>query len=126
MAVCARLQGKQVFRSMFCAEADCPAPVSAGKVLPAYEPDDGPLTAAQLSTLRKLANAALPVGKVQLSLPFLFSSGGPDPRRALFGTKDLENCAFDRSRARAREHGTRPTTLLARVPSSRDREDRSD
>ena len=64
MAVCARLQSKQVFRSMSCAEADCPAPVSAGKALSAYEPDDGPLTAAQLSRLRKLANAALPVGKV--------------------------------------------------------------
>ena len=64
MAVCARLQSKQVFRSMSCAEADCPAPVSAGKVLPACEPDDGPLTAAQLSTLRTLANATLPVGKV--------------------------------------------------------------
>ena len=64
MTVCARPQGKQVFRSMSCAEADCPAPVSAGKALSAYEPDNGPLTAAQLSTLRKLANAALPVGKV--------------------------------------------------------------
>ena len=64
MAVCARPQGKQVFRSMSCAEANCPVPVSAGKALSAYEPDDGPLTAAQLSTLRTLANAALPVGKV--------------------------------------------------------------
>ena len=47
---------------MSCADANCPVPVSAGKALPAYEPDDGPLTAAQLSALRTLANAALPVG----------------------------------------------------------------
>ena len=36
----------------------------AEEVLPAYEPDDGPLTAAQLNTVRKLAKAAMPVGKV--------------------------------------------------------------
>ena len=64
MAVCAAPQSKQVFRSMSCADANCPDPVSAGKALSTYEPDGGPLTAAQLSTLRKLANAALAVGKV--------------------------------------------------------------
>ena len=36
----------------------------AEEVLPAYEPDDGPLTATQLSRVSKLAKAALPVGKV--------------------------------------------------------------
>ena len=36
----------------------------AEEVLPAYELDDGPLTAAQLNTVRKLAKAAMPVGKV--------------------------------------------------------------
>ena len=36
----------------------------AEEVLPAYEPDDGPLTAAQLSVVRKLAKATLPSGNV--------------------------------------------------------------
>ena len=36
----------------------------AEEVLPAYQPDDGPLTAAQLNTVRKLAKTAMPVGKV--------------------------------------------------------------
>ena len=36
----------------------------AKEELPAYEPDDGPLSARQLRSLRKAANAALPQGKV--------------------------------------------------------------
>ena len=36
----------------------------AEDVLPAYEPDDGPLTAKQLSALRKDAANHLPKGKV--------------------------------------------------------------
>ena len=33
-------------------------------VLPAYAPDDGPLTAVQMATVKKLAKASLPKGKV--------------------------------------------------------------
>ncbi|HVZ45546.1 MAG TPA: hypothetical protein VHA82_17180 [Ramlibacter sp.] len=36
----------------------------AEEVLPAYEPDDGPLTAAQLAALRKEAKAHMPKGKL--------------------------------------------------------------
>ena len=36
----------------------------AKEVLPAYEPDDGPLTARQFSQLRKAAKAELPKGKL--------------------------------------------------------------
>jgi hypothetical protein len=36
----------------------------AEEVLPAYEPDDGPLTARQIAALRKDAKARLPKGKV--------------------------------------------------------------
>ena len=36
----------------------------AEEVLPAYEPDDGPLTAKQLASLRKDAKEHLPKGKV--------------------------------------------------------------
>lgn len=36
----------------------------AKAVLPAYEPDDGPLTARQFAQLRKAAKAELPKGKL--------------------------------------------------------------
>lgn len=36
----------------------------AEEMLPAYEPDDGPLTAKQLSALRKAAARVLPQGKL--------------------------------------------------------------
>lgn len=36
----------------------------AQEMLPAYEPDDGPLTAKQLSALRKAAARVLPQGKL--------------------------------------------------------------
>ena len=36
----------------------------AAEILPAYERDDGPLTAAQLAAIRKRAKAAMPQGKV--------------------------------------------------------------
>jgi hypothetical protein len=36
----------------------------ARELLPAYEPDDGPLTPADLERLRKVARARLPKGKV--------------------------------------------------------------
>lgn len=36
----------------------------AREVLPAYQPDDGPLTARQFSQLRKAAKAELPKGKL--------------------------------------------------------------
>lgn len=36
----------------------------AKEELPAYEPDDGPLSAQDLRALRKVAGAALPKGKV--------------------------------------------------------------
>jgi hypothetical protein len=36
----------------------------AKEELPAYEADDGPLTAGELKTLRKIAAPALPKGKV--------------------------------------------------------------
>ena len=36
----------------------------AEEVLPAYEPDDGPLTAKQLETLRKAAARVLPQGRL--------------------------------------------------------------
>ena len=36
----------------------------AEEMLPAYEADDGPLTAAQLAIVRKQAKAAMPKGKV--------------------------------------------------------------
>ncbi len=36
----------------------------AEEALPAYAPDDGPLTASQLAAVRKAAKAALPRGKV--------------------------------------------------------------
>ena len=36
----------------------------ATELLPAYEADDGPLTAAQLAIVRKQAKAAMPKGKV--------------------------------------------------------------
>lgn len=36
----------------------------AEEMLPAYEADDGPLTAAQLAIVRKQAKAAIPKGKV--------------------------------------------------------------
>ena len=36
----------------------------AEEMLPAYEADDGPLTASQLSSVRKRAKAAMPKGKV--------------------------------------------------------------
>ena len=36
----------------------------AKEVLPAYEPDEGPLTPAYLAWLRKAARARLPKGKV--------------------------------------------------------------
>ncbi len=36
----------------------------ATELLPAYEADDGPLTAAQLAVVRKKAKAAMPKGKV--------------------------------------------------------------
>lgn len=36
----------------------------AEEMLPAYEPDDGPLTAAQMSMLRKAARSSMPKGKV--------------------------------------------------------------
>jgi len=32
--------------------------------LPAYEPDDGPLTAAELTAVRKRAKASMPIGRV--------------------------------------------------------------
>ena len=35
----------------------------AEEVLPAYQPDDGPLTAAHLNTVRTLATAALPASR---------------------------------------------------------------
>ncbi len=44
----------------------------AADVLPAYAPDDGPLTAAQVRALRKDANKHLPTGKV-LSRQTLFA-----------------------------------------------------
>jgi hypothetical protein len=44
----------------------------AGDVLPAYAPDDGPLTAKQITALRKDAAQHLPKGKV-LSKQDLFS-----------------------------------------------------
>jgi hypothetical protein len=34
--------------------------------LPAYEPDDGPLTARELNAVRKVAAASLPTGKLLL------------------------------------------------------------
>ena len=34
------------------------------ETLPAYEPDDGPLTARQIASLRKAAKASMPKGKV--------------------------------------------------------------
>jgi len=43
----------------------------AEEMLPAYEPDSGPLTARQLSKVRKLAKATLPKGKL-LSKQSLF------------------------------------------------------
>lgn len=36
----------------------------AEETLPSYEPDDGPLTARQLASVRKAAKARLPSGKV--------------------------------------------------------------
>ena len=36
----------------------------AEETLPAYEPDDGPLTARQIASLRKAAKASMPKGKV--------------------------------------------------------------
>ena len=36
----------------------------AEEMLPAYEADDGPLTAGQLASLRKRAKSAMPKGKV--------------------------------------------------------------
>lgn len=42
----------------------------AREVLPAYEPDDGPLTAADIKRVRKAAQPLLPKGKV-LSKRFL-------------------------------------------------------
>jgi len=36
----------------------------AEELLPAYEADDGPLTARQLSNVRKMAKASMPKGKV--------------------------------------------------------------
>ena len=36
----------------------------AEEVLPAYERDDGPLTAAEVTAVRKRAKAAMPKGKV--------------------------------------------------------------
>lgn len=36
----------------------------ATELLPAYEADDGPLTAAQRAVVRKQAKAAMPTGKV--------------------------------------------------------------
>ncbi|WP_076997159.1 hypothetical protein [Variovorax sp. KK3] len=36
----------------------------AKEELPAYEPDEGPLSAQQLKALRKIADAALPKGKI--------------------------------------------------------------
>ncbi len=36
----------------------------AEEMLPAYEADDGPLTARQLSNVRKMAKASMPKGKV--------------------------------------------------------------
>lgn len=36
----------------------------AEEMLPAYEPDDGPLTASQLASVRKIAKSNLPKGKV--------------------------------------------------------------
>lgn len=44
----------------------------ASEVLPAYEPDDGPLTAKQISALRKDAAPRLPKGKI-LSREVLFA-----------------------------------------------------
>jgi hypothetical protein len=43
----------------------------ANDVLPAYEPDDGPLTATQIKALRRDAKAHLPSGKT-LSKASLF------------------------------------------------------
>ena len=43
----------------------------ANDVLPAYEPDDGPLTATQIKALRKDAKAHMPSGKT-LSKATLF------------------------------------------------------
>ena len=36
----------------------------AEEVLPAYQPDDGPLTSAEVSAVRKRAKAGMPEGKV--------------------------------------------------------------
>ena len=36
----------------------------AEQALPAYEPDDGPLSARQLASVRKAAKASMPKGKV--------------------------------------------------------------
>lgn len=36
----------------------------AEEALPAYEPDDGPLSARQLASVRKAAKASMPKGKV--------------------------------------------------------------
>lgn len=36
----------------------------AEETLPSYEPDDGPLTARELSSVRKAAKAGLPKGKI--------------------------------------------------------------
>ena len=38
-------------------------PRMPSKLLPAYEADDGPLTAGQLASVRKLADASLPKGQ---------------------------------------------------------------
>ena len=44
----------------------------AADLLPAYAPDDGPLTAKQVRALRKDANAHMPIGKT-LSRQTLFA-----------------------------------------------------
>lgn len=44
----------------------------AGDVLPAYAPDDGPMTAKQIAVLRKDAAARLPAGKL-ISKQVLFA-----------------------------------------------------
>ena len=36
----------------------------AEEMLPAYEPDDGPLTASQLASVRIMAKSKMPAGKV--------------------------------------------------------------
>ncbi len=36
----------------------------AEEVLPAYEPDEAPLTSAEVSAVRKRAKAAMPMGKI--------------------------------------------------------------